>query len=123
MPQVAGVAYIFENTNDYHVNYQTDLTGLSGFDDNYTYYSNEFVSQYHESLGAVGIYFNDSDIDYSFEGYVNGKLVHSQNGTSEFAGFKTIVLDKYVPIKTAVIKFKGNKFYKATSKKVKITIK
>ena len=35
---------------------------------------------------------------------VNGNLMHSQNGTSEFAGFKTIVLDKYVPIKT------GDKF-------------
>ena len=104
VPQAAAVAYIFENTNDYHVNYQTDLTGLAGFDGNYTHYSNEFTSKYNESIGAVGTYFNDSGIDYSFDVYVNGKLVHSQNGTSEFAGFKTIVLDKYVPIKT------GDKF-------------
>ena len=104
VPQSAGVAYIFENTNDYHVNYQTDLTGLAGFDKNYTHYSNEFVSEYSESIGAVGTYFNDSGIDYSFDIYVNGTLVHSQNGTSEFAGFKTIVLDKYAPIKS------GDKF-------------
>ncbi|WP_405295862.1 lectin like domain-containing protein [Methanobrevibacter sp.] len=104
VPQAAAVAYIFENTEDYHVNYQTDLTGLAGFDGNFTYYSNEFTSKYNESIGAVGTYFNDSGIEYSFDVYVNGKLAHSQNGTSEFAGFKTIVLDKYVPIKT------GDKF-------------
>ena len=33
VPQGAAIAYIFENTNDYHVNYQTDLTGLTGFDE------------------------------------------------------------------------------------------
>ena len=60
---------------------------------NHTYYSDEFTSKYNESIGAVGTYFNDSGIDYSFDIYVNGKLVHSQNGTSEFAGYKTIVLD------------------------------
>lgn len=99
IPQPAAVSYIFENTNDYHVNYQTDLTGLCGFDGNYTHYSNEFTSKYSEQIGAVGTYFNESGIDYSFDIFVNGKKVHSQNGVSEFAGFKTIVLDKYVPIK------------------------
>lgn len=103
VPQAAAVAYIFENTNDYHVNYQTDLTGLTGFDGNYTYYSNEFTSKYNESIGAVGTYFNDSDIDYSFDVYVNGMLVHSQNGTSEFAGYKTIVLDENLTVKSGDI--------------------
>ena len=111
VPQAAAVAYIFENTENYHVNYQTDLTGLAGFDENYTYYSNEFTSKYNESIGAVGTYFNDSGIDYSFDVYVNGKLAHSQNGTSEFAGYKTIVLDKNVPVKsndTFKVVFKNN---------------
>lgn len=111
IPQAAGVAYIFENTNDYHVNYQTDITGLAGFDENYSYYSNEFVSKYEEWIGAVGTYFNESGIDYSFDIYLNGEKVYSQNGTSEFAGFRTIVLDKYVPIKandTFKVIFKSN---------------
>lgn len=98
IPQNAAVAYIFENTIDYHVNYQTDLTGLTGFDSNYTYYSNEFISKYSELIGAVGTYFNESDINYSFEIYVNGVKVHSQSGISEFAGFRTIVLSKYIPV-------------------------
>ncbi|WP_458454080.1 lectin like domain-containing protein [Methanobrevibacter sp.] len=102
--QNAAIAYIFENDNDYHVNYQTDLTGLTGFDGNYTQYSNEFTSKYDDSIAAVGTYFNESDIDYSFDVYVNGELKHSQDGVSEFAGFKTIVLDKYIPIK------QGDKF-------------
>uniref|UniRef100_UPI00388DAFA4 C1 family peptidase n=1 Tax=Methanobrevibacter sp. TaxID=66852 RepID=UPI00388DAFA4 len=111
IPQAAAIAYIFENDNDYHVNYQTDLTGLSGFDGDYTYYSNEFTSKYTESIGAVGTYFNESGIEYSFDVYVNGEKVHTQNGVSEFAGFRTIILNKYVPVKsndTFKVVFKSN---------------
>jgi hypothetical protein len=111
VPQPAAVSYIFENDNDYHVNYQTDLTGLCGFDGNYTRYSNEFTSKYSEQIGAVGTYFNESGIDYSFDVFVNGEKVHSQSGVSEFAGFKTIVLDKYVPINRGddfKVEFKNN---------------
>ena len=104
VPQSVGICYIFENDIDYHVNYQTDLTALTGFDGNYTYYSNEFTSKYDELIGAVGTYFNEAGINYSFDVYVNGAKVHSQNGVSEFAGFRTIVLNKYIPVK------KGDKF-------------
>ncbi|MBQ6099149.1 MAG: adhesin [Methanobrevibacter sp.] len=104
VPQNASVSYIFDNNIDYHVNYQTDLTGLVGFDGNYTQYSNEFTSKYDELIGAVGTYFNESGIKYSFDVYVNNVKVHSQSGVSEFAGFRTIVLNKYIPIKT------GDKF-------------
>ena len=104
VPQSAGIAYIFENNIDYHVNYQTDLTGLTGFDGNYTYYSNEFTSKYDELIGAVGTYFNESGIDYSFDVYVNDIKVYSQSGVSEFAGFRTLILNSYIPIKT------GDKF-------------
>ncbi|MBQ2832951.1 lectin like domain-containing protein [Methanobrevibacter sp.] len=104
VPQSAAVAYIFENGIDYHVNYQSDLIGLTGFDGNYTCYSNEFTSDYSELIGAVGTYFNGSGIDYSFDVYVNGNKILSQSGVSEFAGFRTIVLDNYIPVK------KGDKF-------------
>ena len=104
VPQNPVIAYIFENDIDYHVNYQTDLTGLTGFDSNYTYYSNEFTSKYDELVGAVGTYFNQSGINYSFDIFVNGVKAHSQSGVSEFGGFRTIVLNKYIPVKT------GDKF-------------
>ena len=86
------------------MNYQTDLTSLAGFDSNYSYYSNEFISKYSELIGAVGTYFNESGINYSFDIYVNGVKVHSQSGVSEFGGFRTIVLNKYIPIQA------GDKF-------------
>ena len=104
VPQRVAIAYIFENNIDYHVNYQTDLTGLAGFNENYTIYSNEFTSKYNELIGAVGTYFNESGIKYSFDIFVNNKKVHSQTGISEFAGFRTIILNKYIPVKT------GDKF-------------
>ena len=97
-------ACIFTNAIDYHVNYQTDLSGLKDFDANYTQYSNEFTSEYDDLIAAVGTYFNQSGINYSFDIYMNDKLVHSQSGVSEFAGYRTIVLSKYVSVK------KGDKF-------------
>ena len=98
------VACIFSNALNYHVNYQTDLTGLYDFDSNYTQYCNEFTADYDDLIAGVGTYFNQSGIDYSFDIYVNNNLVYSQSGISEFAGYRTIVLNKYIPIK------KGDKF-------------
>ena len=111
VPQRVAISYIFENDIDYHVNYQTDLTGLAGFDENYTIYSNEFTSKYNELIGAVGTYFNESGINYSFDIFVNGQKVHTQTGASEFAGFRTLVLNKYIPIKVGdqfKVVFKSN---------------
>jgi predicted outer membrane repeat protein len=104
-------ACIFTNTIDYHVNYQTDLSGLYDFDSNYTQYSNEFTAEYDDLIAAVGTYFNQSGIDYSFDIYVNNKLTHSQSGISEFAGYRTIILSKYIPVKvndTFKVVFKSN---------------
>ena len=98
------VACIFSNAINYHVNYQTDLSGLYDFDSNYTQYCNEFTADYDDLIAGVGTYFNQSGIDYSFDVYVNNNLVYSQRGISEFAGYRTIVLNKYIPIK------KGDKF-------------
>ena len=92
------VGYIFNNTIKYTINYQTDFAGLDYFDENYTHYSNEFISQTYELLGAVGTYFNEPGVDYELKIYVNGELRHNQSGVSEYAGFKTIILEKYVPV-------------------------
>ena len=98
------VACIFTNDVDYHANYQTDLTGSCDFDGNYTQYSNEFTAEYDDLIAGVGTYFNRSGIDYSLDIYVNGKMLYSQSGISEFAGYRTIVLSSYVPLK------KGDRF-------------
>ncbi|WP_407375083.1 C1 family peptidase, partial [Methanobrevibacter sp.] len=113
-------ACIFTNAIDYHVNYQTDLSGLYDFDGNYTQYSNEFTAEYDDLIAGVGTYFNQSGIDYSFDIYVNNKLIHSQSGISEFAGYRTIVLSSYVPIKKSdkfKVVFKNNNLpYEAYSR-------
>lgn len=98
------IACIFTNTIDYHINYQSDLNGLFNFNSNYTYYSNEYQAISDDLIGAVGTYFNDSGISYSFDIYVNGKAVYTQSGVSEFAGYKSIILNNYIPIKA------GDKF-------------
>ncbi|MDO5861177.1 C1 family peptidase, partial [Methanobrevibacter sp.] len=116
LDQDTGIRYpftacIFTNTIDYHVNYQTDLNGLYDFDSNYTQYSNKFIAEYDDLIAGVGTYFNQSGIDYSFDIYVNNNLTHSQSGKSEFAGYKTIILSKYIPVKvndTFKVVFKSN---------------
>ncbi|WP_298522759.1 C1 family peptidase [uncultured Methanobrevibacter sp.] len=103
--------YIFENTIPYHLNYQTDFAGIYMFDGNYTCYSNEYESIFNELIGAVGTYFNDSGIEYELKVYVKGELRHTQRGISEYQGFRTIILDKYVPVKvndTFKVEFKSN---------------
>ena len=73
--------------------------GLRETDKNYTYYSNEYTAISNNLLGGVGTYFNDSNIDYELKINVNDELKITQNGTSEFPGFKTIKLNEYIPVK------------------------
>ena len=59
----------------------------------------------------MGTYFNESGINYSFDIFLNGKKVHTQTGISEFPGFRTIILNKYIPVKTGdsfKVLFKSN---------------
>ena len=61
-------------------------------------------------IAAVGTYFNDVGVEYTAEIYVNGELKHVQKGLSPFAGYHTIKLDSYVPIKKGdnfTVKFKS----------------
>ena len=50
-------------------------------------------------IAGVGTYFRDEGTDYIVEVYVNGDLKHNQSGVSPFAGFHTIQLDSFIPIK------------------------
>ena len=104
-------SFIIENTENYTYNYQTDFTSLENFTNNYTFYSNEFKAVEKADIAAVGTYFNDTGVDYEFKIYVNDNLKLTQNGTSTFAGFKTIKLNKNIPIKendTFKVVFKSN---------------
>ncbi len=97
-PETSIVGYIFENTIPYVANYQTDFTRLTGFNRNYTHYSNAFAALEDGLIGAVGTYFNESGIDYELKVYVNDELKHTQSGVSEYGGFKTIVLNRYIAV-------------------------
>ena len=96
---LSAFAFSFENTIDYSINYQTDFSILQRFYKDCPYYSNEYTAVANELIGAVGTYFNDKGVDYEFEVYINGNLRHTQTGVSDFAGFKTIPLNKYIPVK------------------------
>ena len=97
------IAIPIENTIQYNKNYQYDISGISGDfyvdNGNQLAYSNNFVAYENDMIAAVGTYFNESGTPYGIEIYVNGELKLTQEGISEYYGYHTIKLDKYVPIR------------------------
>jgi C1A family cysteine protease len=101
------VGYIIENTLSYNKNYQYDFLGLMdfAFNDPGEFYGvpitekSTFISVDDDLIAAVGTYFNQSGVDYTIEIEVNGNVVYTQSGISQYCGYQTIKLDKYIPIK------------------------
>ncbi|MBQ2831997.1 C1 family peptidase [Methanobrevibacter sp.] len=105
------VGYVLENTVKYNKNYQYDIQGKIVHFNLSTEYRNNFVAVDDDLIGAVGTYFNDTNVEYSIEVYVNDVLRLVQDGVSPFAGFHTIKFDSYVPIKKGdvfTVKIKSN---------------
>ena len=105
------LAYVLENTVEYNKNYQYDILGFLDFLEDGNEYVNEYTALSNDLIAGVGTYFNDTDVDYTVEVYINNALKYSQNGTSPFAGFHTIQLDSFIPIKKGdvfAVKIKSN---------------
>ena len=94
-------AIIFENTVQYNKNYQYDIAWAGTFlqGEGNRSYLNQYVAQEDDLIAAVGTYFNQADVNYTVEIYVNDELKLTQEGTSPFCGYHTIKLDSYIPIK------------------------
>lgn len=107
------VGFVFNNTEDYTTNYQTDLSGNLTFNesDKNVGYSNTYKSNGNELISGVGTYFIDEGENYSLDVYVNGELKHTQNGTAPYYGFHTVKLTKEIPVK------KGDAFKVVMKKK------
>jgi hypothetical protein len=94
-------AIIFENTVQYNKNYQYDIAWAGSFlaGEGNRSYLNQYVAQDDDLIAAVGTYFNQADVNYTVEIYVNDELKLTQEGISPFCGYHTIKLDSYIPIK------------------------
>ncbi|WP_407422681.1 Ig-like domain-containing protein [Methanobrevibacter sp.] len=62
-------------------------------------YMNEFEALDDDLIAAVGTYFEKEGIDYTVEIYVNDELKLTQTGVSPYFGYRTIKLNKYIPIR------------------------
>ena len=102
---------LFENTENYTTNYQTDFGGklnLLNSTSDYSY-KNTYRAQGNELISAVGTYLNDENGEYNLEIYVNGELKLTQSGFAPFYGYHTIKLNQEIPVRagdnfTAVMK-------------------
>ena len=107
------VSFVFNNTENYTTNYQTDLSGnltINESNKNVSY-SNSYKSNGNELISGVGTYFSNENENYSLDVYVNGELKHTQNGIAPYYGFHTVKLTKEIPVK------KGDTFKVVMKKK------
>ena len=96
------VGYIIDNDFLYDAVYQYDVIDLVDYLPNMTIYSNVFLAESNELLSAVGTYFNESNVDYTINIYVDDDLVYSQSGKSLWPGYRTIKLDKTISLTNGV---------------------
>lgn len=76
------IGYLFENTEKYTKNYQTDLGGRLSLNDSFESYKNKYTSFGDDLISAVGTYFAHQGENYTIEIYVNDELKHTKwNGT------------------------------------------
>lgn len=95
------VAFVFENTEQYTKNYQTDIAGdvaIKNMSGNYSY-KNTYTAVEDDFISAVGTYFDHLGEDYTVRIYVNDVLKHTQTGLAPFMGYHTIKLTDYVPVR------------------------
>ena len=96
-------AIVLENSVAYNRNYQYDYAFLGNFknttDNGNLTFANQFEALDDDLIAAVGTYFYNETYDYEIRVYVNGELKLTQEGKSPYYGFKTVKLDKYIPVK------------------------
>ncbi len=92
---------IIENTEPYNKNYQRTLIWGGDFQSGSqnVSYMNVFEALDDDLIAAVGTYFDQEGMDYTIEIYVNDELKLTQTGVSPYFGYRTIKLNKYIPIK------------------------
>ena len=100
---IKAMGVIVENTIPYNKNYQYGEGWVGDDSLGDASYANVFEALDDDLIAAVGTYFIDSNVDYRVDVYVNGELKLTQEGLSPYAGFHTIKLDEYVPIKAGDI--------------------
>ncbi len=103
------VGFIFENTEKYNKNYQTDLSGKLEFyqskqSGKNSSYKNVYTAIEDDLIAAVGTYFQNEGEAYTLEIYVNNQLKLTQSGLGPYYGYHTIKLNKTIAIE------KGDEF-------------
>ena len=107
------IAFILTN-DTYNRIYQNDVGGLGEWSDDAKYYANAFTAEADELIAAVGTFFEKEGQKYEFTISVNDVDVYSQKGVSEFGGYATIKLNKFIQIKegeTFKVTFKNKMYY------------
>lgn len=90
---------LLDNKDSYSNIYQYDtLAEYKGVVNGGRWIKHNYIAQEDEAISAFGTYiFNPSE--YTVNIYVNNKLKYSQEGLINITGYRTIPLDKQIPVK------------------------
>ena len=89
------MTFDIHNNNDYDKLYQHETSYKTTT--NETYSMNKFVAQENLEIAAVGLFVYQVD-SYDFTILVNGEKKYEQNGTYDYKGYVTVVLDEHIPV-------------------------
>lgn len=91
--------FILNDTTNYNRNYQYDIAPLYQLSNsNNIWFKNNYVSEGNDLLTAVATYFEDVNINYSIEIFVNNESKLNQSGVIENMGYYTILLNNQIPL-------------------------
>jgi hypothetical protein len=93
-------AFVLNNTEDYLNNYQyehIDGINIMSYDSKEIWIANQYTATTKENIAAFSTYF-DIKTNYTAYIYVNNQLQYTQNGTITDPCYRTVQLDKYIPL-------------------------
>jgi len=91
-------SFLVDNKDDYYNIYQYDSAAeMIGSVLGGRWVKHNYIARTDEAISAVGTYILNKS-DYKLNVYVNDKLKYSQNGTINLTGYKTIQLNKQIPV-------------------------
>ena len=101
LTQNFAVGYVLNNTLEvYDKLYQYDVASFDGYYSNKQktdlIYTNTFKNIGGSLVAAIGTFFEETNQDYKITIFVNGDVVHTQEGKSKFSGFETVKLTKQI---------------------------
>ena len=110
------MTFELKNNIDYAKIYQHETCLYSVA--NYTYSMNKYIAEENALIAAIGGMLDDNT-SYEISILINGENIYNQTGVADYAGYSTIKLNEYVPVKKGeefTVVLKSNETYMGSAR-------